>query len=53
MSKEKHSMAEDFEGEKLPYPSKQSEIEQPDRNLSNFKSAVTFKDKVASKSEEN
>ena len=53
MSKEKRSMAEDFEGEKLPYPAKQSEMEQPDSGLSNFKPAVTLKDKVASESEEN
>ena len=53
MSEEKRSMAEDFEGDKLPYPPKQSEMKQPNSDLSNFKPAVTFKDKVPSKSEEN
>ena len=53
MSKEKRPMAEDFEGDKLPYPPKQSEMKQPDSDLSNFKPAVTLKDKVVGKSEEN
>ena len=53
MSEEKRPMAEEFVGEKLPYPAKQSEMEQPDSDLSNFKPTVILKDKVASKSEEN
>ena len=48
MSEEKRPMAEEFEGEKLPYPAKQSEMkQQPDSDLSNYKSAGKLKDKAA------
>ena len=47
-TEEKRPMAEDFEGEKLPYPAKQSEMkQQPDSDLSNYKPAGKLKDKVA------
>lgn len=37
-TEEKRPMAEDFEGEKLPYPAKQSDMkQQPDSDLSNYK----------------
>ncbi|CAA9404386.1 MAG: 3-oxoacyl-[acyl-carrier protein] reductase [uncultured Pyrinomonadaceae bacterium] len=45
---EKRPTAEEFEGEKLPYPAKQSEMRrQPDSDLSNYKAAGKLKDKVA------
>jgi len=48
MSEEKRPMAEEFKGEKLPYPAKQSEMkQQPDSDLSNYKPAGKLKDKVA------
>ncbi len=41
-------MADEIEGEKLPYPAKQSEMkQQPDSDLSNYKPAGKLKDKVA------
>ncbi len=47
-NEEKRPMAKDFEGEKLPYPAKQSEMkQQPDSDLSNYKPAGKLKDKVA------
>jgi NAD(P)-dependent dehydrogenase (short-subunit alcohol dehydrogenase family) len=47
-TEEKRPMAEEFEGEKLPYPAKQSEMKrQPDSDLSNYKPAGKLKDKVA------
>jgi len=47
-TEEKRPMAKDFEGEKLPYPAKQSEMKrQPDSDLSNYKPAGKLKDKVA------
>ncbi len=47
-TEEKRPMAKDFEGEKLPYPAKQSEMKrQPDSDLSNYKPAEKLKDKVA------
>lgn len=46
--KEKRPTAEEIEGEKLPYPAKQSEMkQQPDSDLSNYKAAGKLKDKVA------
>ena len=48
MSEEKRPMADEIEGEKLPYPAKQSEMkQQPDSDLSNYKPAGKLKDKVA------
>ncbi len=48
MSEEKRPMADEIEGEKLPYPAKQSEMKrQPDSDLSNYKPAGKLKDKVA------
>lgn len=47
-SKEKRPVAEEIEGEKLPYPAKQSEMkQQPDSDLSNYRPAGKLKDKVA------
>ena len=47
-TEEKRPMAEEFKGEKLPYPAKQSEMKrQPDSDLSNYKPAEKLKDKVA------
>lgn len=47
-TEEKRPMAEDFEGEKLPYPAKQSEMQrQPDSDLSNYKAAGKLTDKTA------
>ena len=41
-------MAGEFEGEKLPYPAKQSEMKrQPDSDLSNYRPAGKLKGKVA------
>ncbi len=46
--------AEEIEGQKLPYPAKQSDMkQQPDSDLSNYKGAEKLKDKVASDSMEN
>jgi len=40
--------AEEIEGQKLPYPAKQSDMkQQPDSDLSNYKGAEKLKDKVA------
>ncbi len=48
MSEEKRPTAVEFEGEKLPYPAKQSEMKrQPDSDLSNYKPAGKLKDRVA------
>ncbi len=48
MSEEKRPMADEIEGEKLPYPAKQSEMKrQPDSDLSNYKPAGKLKDKIA------
>ncbi len=48
MSEEKRPMADEIEGEKLPYPAKQSEMkQQPDSDLSNYKPAGKLKDKIA------
>ena len=45
---EQRPMAEEFEGEKLPYPAKQSEMKrQPDSDLSNYHPAGKLKDKIA------
>jgi len=47
-TEEKRPAASEFEGEKLPYPAKQSEMkQQPDSDLSNYKPAGKLKDKVA------
>lgn len=47
-NEEKRPMAEDFKGEKLPYPAKQSEMkQQPDSDLSNYTPAGKLKHKVA------
>ena len=47
-TEEKRPMADEFKGEKLPYPAKQSEMKrQPDSDLSNYKPAGKLKDKVA------
>ncbi len=47
-TEEKRPMADEIEGEKLPYPAKQSEMKrQPDSDLSNYKPAGKLKDKVA------
>lgn len=47
-SKEKRPMATEFKGQKLPYPAKQSEMnQQPDSDLSNYQPAGKLKDKVA------
>jgi len=47
-NQEERPMAEDFEGEKLPYPAKQSEMkQQPDSDLSNYKPAGKLNGKVA------
>ena len=47
-SREERPAAKDIEGEKLPYPAKQSEMKQPpDSDLSNYKAAGKLKDKVA------
>lgn len=41
-------MATEFKGQKLPYPAKQSEMnQQPDSDLSNYKPAGKLKEKVA------
>ena len=45
---EKRPAAKEFEGEKLPYPAKQSEMRrQPDSDLSNYKPAGKLQEKVA------
>jgi len=45
---EKRLRAEDIKGQKLPYPAKQSEMnQQPDSDLSNYKPAGKLKGKVA------
>jgi NAD(P)-dependent dehydrogenase (short-subunit alcohol dehydrogenase family) len=47
-TEEKRPMAKEFEGEKLPYPAKQSEMKrQPDSDLSNYKAAGKLAGKVA------
>ncbi len=47
-SEEKRPIAAEFKGQKLPYPAKQSEMnQQPDSDLSNYKPAGKLKDKVA------
>ncbi len=47
-TEEKRSMAGEFEGEKLPYSAKQSEMKrQPDSDLSNYRPAGKLKGKVA------
>ena len=47
-TEEKRPMAEEFEGEKLPYPAKQSDMKrQPDSDLSNYKPAGKLTGKVA------
>ena len=47
-NQEERPMAEDFEGEKLPYPAKQSDMkQQPDSDLSNYRAAGKLKDKTA------
>ncbi len=47
-TEEKRPLAKEFEGEKLPYPAKQSEMKrQPDSDLSNYKSAGKLEGKVA------
>jgi hypothetical protein len=46
--KEFRPKAEEIEGQKLPYPAKQSDMkQQPDSDLSNYKAAEKLKDKVA------
>ncbi len=48
IKEEKRPMADEIEGEKLPYPAKQSEMKrQPDSDLSNYKAAGKLKDKTA------
>ena len=45
---EKRPMADEIEGEKLPYPAKQSEMKQPpDSDLSNYKAARKLEGKTA------
>ncbi len=45
---EQRPTAEDIDGQKLPYPAKQSEMnQQPDSDLSNYRAADKLKDKVA------
>ena len=47
-NEEKRPMADEIEGEKLPYPAKQSDMtRQPDSDLSNYRAAGKLKDKVA------
>ncbi len=47
-TEEKRPMAAEFEGEKLPYPAKQSEMkQQPDSDLSNYNAAGKLTGKVA------
>ena len=47
-NEEKRPIAEEFEGEKLPYPAKQSDMkQQPHLDLSNYKAAGKLKDKAA------
>ena len=48
MSNEPRPMSEEFKGQKLPYPAKQSEMDPPpDSDLSNYKPAGKLRDKVA------
>ena len=48
MSNEPRPTSEEFKGQKLPYPAKQSEMDPPpDSDLSNYKPAGKLKDKVA------
>lgn len=48
MSNEPRPMSEEFKGQKLPYPAKQSDMDPPpDSDLSNYKPAGKLKDKVA------
>ena len=47
-NKEKRPMADEIEGEKLPYPAKQADMkQQPDSDLSNYKAAGKLKGKTA------
>lgn len=47
-TEEKRPMAEEFKGEKLPYPAKQSDMKrQPDSDLSNYQPAGKLTGKVA------
>lgn len=47
-TEEKRPMSNEIEGEKLPYPAKQSQMKrQPDSDLSNYRAAGKLKDKVA------
>ena len=48
MQEEYRPKAEEIKGQKLPYPAKQSDMnQQPDSDLSNYKGAGKLKDKVA------
>jgi FlaA1/EpsC-like NDP-sugar epimerase len=47
-NEEQRPKSEDFHGQKLPYPAKQSEMQpQPDSDLSNYKAAGKLAGKVA------
>ena len=48
MSNEPRPMSEEFKGQKLPYPAKQSDMDPPpDSDLSNYRPAGKLRDKVA------